>query len=52
MGLQVGIDFVETGDGAVPVALQVQMVFQPADELYGPLGESLDGVMDSDRLGA
>jgi hypothetical protein len=22
------------------------MVFQPADELYGPLGEALGGVMD------
>lgn len=38
LGLQVGVDFVETGDGAVPVALEVQMVFQPADELDGALG--------------
>ncbi len=46
MGLKVGTDFVETGDGLVPVALQVQMVFQPADELHGPLGKPLDGEMD------
>ena len=49
-GLQVGIDLVETGDGAVPIAFEVQMVFQPADELDGPLGEPLDGVLDAGRL--
>ena len=29
-----------------PIALQVQMVFQPADELHRALGEPLDGMFD------
>ena len=52
MGLQAGIDLVETGDGLAPVALQVQMVFQAADELYSALGEPLGGVMDRASVGA
>ena len=41
-----GVNFGEAGRGLVPVALQFQMVFQPADELHGALGEPLDGLFD------
>jgi hypothetical protein len=35
------VDFDETGDCGVAVALLVQMAFQPLDELHGALGEAL-----------
>ena len=34
-----GVNYGEAGRGLVPVALQIQMVFQPADELHGGPGE-------------
>jgi len=37
------MDSGEADDCVVPVALQVEMILQPANELDGALGEALDG---------
>ena len=39
------VDEGESGHGSVPVAFQVQMVFQPADELHSALREPVGGVV-------
>ena len=35
-----------------PGALGIQMIFQPADELHGALGESLDGLLENRQSAA